>query len=602
MAYQKQTFIDNETVLTASMLNHIEEGIYKVEQNTLNKAELNSEGVIKAEHLPSSLLTQDNLPVAINEALAQAKASGEFKGDPGESGKSITVESVDKSEDDGGDNVITFSDGSSIIIKNGTKGDSGVYVGSGDMPEDCNVQIDPTGNTIDFQQFKSEVLNDLIKDASYITPQMYGAKGDGVTDDTVAIQQALDAASYVYFPDGIYMINGNSTNWWSAINGGIFPHSNQTIILSNNATLKVIENLSGFYTILNMSQIENVHIKGGKIEGIRTNPTEPDQHGTEFGHGIRISACKNITIEQMEIFNCWGDSICVGYTGGVNSSNVNIVGCLLHDSRRQGVSIVGCNRAIIRDCEIYNINGAAPQYGIDIEPDGGTGVATDITIDNCYIHGNAAGSIVIANVNNATYSQIKIEGVNITNCRLDKVNCQGYEIVSQVKVSNCDIKQLIIGGVNPIRVDNTCIGQVYAAGGKAYLNNCVIQDTTSEWLVQLDHFESRLGQLTFCDCSFTSTSSTKFILSSSANVVNNGSVLKSIIFNSCVFSISSGCYFSYNTPVDEMRINNCAIDYTYSAYELISLRSKSSLKLFVSNTIITSQGTPNAVITARSDS
>ena len=73
-----------------------------------------------------------------------------------------------------------------------------------------------------------------------------------MTDDTVAIQQALDAASYVYFPDGIYMINGNSTNWWSAINGGIFPHSNQTIILSNNATLKVIENLSGFYTILNI--------------------------------------------------------------------------------------------------------------------------------------------------------------------------------------------------------------------------------------------------------------------------------------------------------------------------------------------------------------
>ena len=54
MAYQKQTFIDNVTVLNASMLNHIEEGIYNVEQNTLNKAELNSEGVIKSEHLPSS--------------------------------------------------------------------------------------------------------------------------------------------------------------------------------------------------------------------------------------------------------------------------------------------------------------------------------------------------------------------------------------------------------------------------------------------------------------------------------------------------------------------------------------------------------------------
>ena len=86
MAYQKQTFIDNVTVLNASMLNHIEEGIYNVEQNTLNKAELNSEGVIKSEHLPSSLLTKENLSESINAALEQAKESGEFKGDPGDKG------------------------------------------------------------------------------------------------------------------------------------------------------------------------------------------------------------------------------------------------------------------------------------------------------------------------------------------------------------------------------------------------------------------------------------------------------------------------------------------------------------------------------------
>jgi hypothetical protein len=173
MAYQKQTFIDNVTVLNASMLNHIEEGIYNVEQNTLNKAELNSEGVIKSEHLPSNLLTQENLPATINAALAQAKASGEFKGDPGE---------------------------------------SGVYIGSGEMPEDCNVQIDPTGNIIDFQQLKSEVLNDLIRDASYITPQMYGAKGDGITDDTQAFKQTIaNANSLILIPSGTYLISETLT-------------------------------------------------------------------------------------------------------------------------------------------------------------------------------------------------------------------------------------------------------------------------------------------------------------------------------------------------------------------------------------------------------
>lgn len=38
----------------------------------------------------------------------------------------------------------------------GAKGDSGVYVGAGDMPEDCNVQIDPEGSVIDVYS-KSEI-------------------------------------------------------------------------------------------------------------------------------------------------------------------------------------------------------------------------------------------------------------------------------------------------------------------------------------------------------------------------------------------------------------------------------------------------------------
>lgn len=37
-----------------------------------------------------------------------------------------------------------------------------------------------------------------------VTPQMYGAKADGITDDTAAIQQALDENTTVYFPASDY--------------------------------------------------------------------------------------------------------------------------------------------------------------------------------------------------------------------------------------------------------------------------------------------------------------------------------------------------------------------------------------------------------------
>lgn len=41
---------------------------------------------------------------------------------------------------------------------------------------------------------------------NYVTPQMYGAVADGTTDDTAAVQAALDSGKNVYFPEGRYKV------------------------------------------------------------------------------------------------------------------------------------------------------------------------------------------------------------------------------------------------------------------------------------------------------------------------------------------------------------------------------------------------------------
>lgn len=81
--------------------------------------------------LSADKLDKTELTTAINTALTQAKNSGEFKGDPGtpgsngKDGTSVTVSNVSESTADGGTNVVTFSDGKKLNVKNGSKGSDG---------------------------------------------------------------------------------------------------------------------------------------------------------------------------------------------------------------------------------------------------------------------------------------------------------------------------------------------------------------------------------------------------------------------------------------------------------------------------------------------
>ena len=94
----------------------------------------NDSGYLTQHQDISGKLDASALPTAINTALAQAKASGEFDGKDGTNGKdgtSVTVKSVSESTADGGSNVVTFSDGKTVTIKNGSKGSTGATGNNG---------------------------------------------------------------------------------------------------------------------------------------------------------------------------------------------------------------------------------------------------------------------------------------------------------------------------------------------------------------------------------------------------------------------------------------------------------------------------------------
>jgi len=95
----------------------------------------------------------------------------------------------------------------------------------------------------------------------------------------------------------------------------------------------------------------------------------------EWGMGINVHNSHNVKIKGLTIRDCWGDCIYVG----TNSTSVTIEDCKLMHGRRQGISVTSANRVVIRKCSISGIQGTAPEYAIDIEPNNGD------TVDNVLI-------------------------------------------------------------------------------------------------------------------------------------------------------------------------------------------------------------------------
>ena len=165
----------------------------------------------------------------------------------GKDGESISVSSVSESTDDNGENVVTFSDGKKLTVKNGSKGNpgytpqknvdyfdgkSGVHIGS-DMPaDDINVWIDPEGEPTSVEEWrfnlyngttdtktvvvmnsdssangdKAAILRVRQADGTFIEiPALIGRKGEGVSVISVSESPDDSGSNIITFSDGSKM-------------------------------------------------------------------------------------------------------------------------------------------------------------------------------------------------------------------------------------------------------------------------------------------------------------------------------------------------------------------------------------------------------------
>lgn len=217
----------------------------------------------------------------------------------------------------------------------------------------------------------------------FVTPEMFGAAGDGTRDDTEAVQSCLSVAgkTKLFRPGATYLVTarlnvleqqntilyGNGARLLRNQTDGMYPGQ------ANNPNTGYV-NPGIDQHILVFKNCKDVLVDGLRIRG-GYNPANPEVSGIdtsywsnsqtngrgEDGHGISLSSCEDVVIQNCEIVNVWGDAVWLqsgGYLGDVShipNKNITVKDNDIRNPFRGAISSVSHYGLVFQDnyCEKY---------------------------------------------------------------------------------------------------------------------------------------------------------------------------------------------------------------------------------------------------------
>lgn len=177
----------------------------------------------------------------------------------------------------------------------------------------------------------------------WVSVKDFNAKGDGVTDDTIAIQNALNAGAggIVFFPIGTYIVNPQvfiPSNTWvlgsgpgsviqcnsSTLARGVLTNAagaggNTNIKVSDLTVQRTVVNGGGFFDIIYFQNSTFIWIEDCKAIGAATGTTSPTGN-----KGICCDGCQYVWISRNYVKNVSDNPIATNWNGARTAGHIHI--------------------------------------------------------------------------------------------------------------------------------------------------------------------------------------------------------------------------------------------------------------------------------------
>lgn len=401
-------------------------------------------------------------------------------------------------------------------------GSSGGSTGGGEVTVDLSNYY-KKNETYSKSQIDSQ-FKDIVNESEWINVKKFNVKGDGITDDTSSLQDALNHGGKLYFEPGIYLVNGelnyksnthirgcmdktilkamnpkytresDNTNRWvclAQIGNNIVENSSENISIENI----IFDGNSGRTNEAYIKEDYGDSTQGTKLINVTNSKNVLIKNVTVQNNnylGSSFTSCQNITIENFKSLNC-DVGICIfkneKYSMELKDYVFNNIFIDGHDMS-EGISFY--NKSYISNIKMNNINILNKEKGTGLllgtEYEGVYGIK-NAQINNVNINNSAIGLSI-----NQYSTGIQLNNLNIENCtrgllitknsysnQINNVNIKNIKthgIYIGSSASKNTISNILLENCNTLLSDDY-VGFLIIKGSNNICNNITALDNSS---------------------------------------------------------------------------------------------------------------------------